>query len=70
MAAKQRGDAKAAYALYSQLLILEPSDLELTREMLSQAGPAGFLEQKIAGYAANLELETRGWLDHYLTLWP
>ncbi|MEC8052241.1 MAG: tetratricopeptide repeat protein [Myxococcota bacterium] len=34
--------------------------------MLRQAGPAGFLEQKIAGYAANLELETRGWLDHYL----
>ena len=47
LAAKQRGDAKAAYALYSQLLILEPSDLELTREMLSQAGPAGFLEQKL-----------------------
>ena len=40
--AVERGDAGEAYALYSQLLILEPNDLELNRKLLAQSKPAGF----------------------------
>lgn len=64
--AERRGDAKTAYALYSQLLILEPDDLAMVRQMLAQAGAAGFLNQKVEQYAEAVELETAGWVDHYL----
>jgi len=64
--AVERGDANTAYALYSQLLILEPYDLELNRQLLAQAKPAGFLGQKIAQFDSAVREKTSGWLDHYL----